>query len=41
MIASNQRNGKSGMSYISNKEKCFTNDESPINDNSTLRKMIN
>ena len=32
LIASNQSNGKSGMSHISNHEKCFTNDERPIND---------
>ena len=40
MISSNQSNGKSGMSHISNHEKCFTNDERPINDNSTLRNII-
>ena len=41
MIASKQIICKSGASYISNHEGFFTNDESPINDNSTFRKIIN
>ena len=41
MIASKQIIFKSGTSYVSNHEKFFTNDESPINDNSTFGKMIN
>ena len=41
MIASKQIICKSGASYISNHEGFFTNDESPINNNSTFRKIIN